>query len=302
MMFKRIFLFLLLNILVVSTVSLIINMLHLQPFLRGYGVDYNSLLIFCLIWGMVGAFISLALSRVMAKWMLKVKLIDPNNMQYASLYQMVDRLAKQANLPVTPQVGIFQMDAPNAFATGPSKRRSLVAVSTGILNKLSDKELEAVIGHELAHIKNGDMITMTLLQGVVNAFVMFLARVLAIAISGFGRSKESKSASPLMYYGLVFAFEIVFMILGSMVIALYSRRREFKADQGGAALSSRYNMISALHALDREASLLKKGRTAPSLQAFMIHSNKRSILSSLFSTHPPIEERVKRLQDSFELA
>lgn len=230
--------------------------------------------------------------------MLGVKLLDPSD----SLYQIVERLAKQANLPCTPQVGIFTSNAPNAFATGPSKRRSLVAVSTGLYQKLNDKELEAVIGHELAHIKNGDMITMTLLQGVVNAFVMFLARVIAFAISGLGKSRDDRSPSPFLYYACVFVFEVVFMILGSMVIAFYSRRREFKADAGGAALSSRFSMMSALTTIDKEARMLKASKKAPALQAFMIHRDERSTLVKLFSTHPPIEERIKRLQENLEIA
>lgn len=302
-MFKRIFLFLALNVLVVATVSLILNLLHVQPYLHKYGLDYKSLLIFCLIWGMVGAFISLALSRVMAKWMLGIKLISVNDPNYSELYEKVKRLSEKAGLLQTPEVGIFHMKAPNAFATGPTKKRSLVAVSTGLLEKLSSKELDAVLGHEIGHIKNGDMVTMTLLQGVVNAFVMFLARVLAFVVSGLGKSRDSKSSgSPFLYYACVFVFEIVFMVLGSMLIAAYSRRREFKADYAGASLSSRMSMISALCALKKEASLLKQSKVQPSLQAFMIHSEEPTLLMKLFSSHPPIEERVKKLQENCELA
>lgn len=305
-MFKRIGLFLLINILVIFTISCILKVLHLQPYLTVYGLNYQSLLIFCFIWGMVGALISLMLSRVMAKWMLRVKIIDGKTFhgEFQELYTMVERLAKAANLPVTPEVGIFESDVPNAFATGPTKRRSLVAVSTGLLRTMSSSQLEAIIGHEITHISNGDMVTMTLLQGVVNAFVMFLARVLAFALSGLGKNQkqESSSGSYLSYSLFVFLFEVVFMILGSMVIALYSRRREFRADYGGAKLSSKGRMISALQRLEQEHVKLKEPIKVAALQAFMINSEKKSSILRLFATHPPIEKRIERLQKYYELS
>lgn len=304
-MLKRISLFLLINILVIFTISCIIKVFHLQPFLTTYGLNYQSLLIFCLIWGMVGAFISLMLSRVMAKWMLRVKLIDEKTFHgdHQQLYAMVERLAKAANLPVTPEVGIFESDIPNAFATGPTKRRSLVAVSTGLLRTMSSSQLEAILGHEITHIANGDMVTMTLLQGVVNAFVMFLARVLAFALSGLGKNqKEGSSGGSYLSYSLfVFLFEVVFMIFGSMVIAFYSRRREFRADYGGAKLSSRGKMISALQRLEESHVKIKEPVQASALQAFMINTQKKSSILKFFATHPPIEKRIQKLQDYQEL-
>jgi len=261
-------------------------------------------MIFCLVWGMVGAFISLMLSRVMAKWMLGVKLIDPNtpNESHQRLYLMVEKLAKAANLPSTPEVGVFEYPLPNAFATGPTRRKSLVAVSSSLLHTMSPSQLQAVIGHEISHIASGDMVTMTLLQGIVNAFVMFLARVLAFMCSSLGKSSRERSStsSYFTYTAFVFVFEIVFMILGTMVLAFYSRRREFRADHGGASLSSRQHMISALRALERSFEKKELKEKTPALQAFMINSQSSTLLR-LFATHPPIETRVHKLEQYHDL-
>ncbi len=305
-MFKRITLFLLINILVLLTVSFVLSFFHVQPYLKAYGLNYQSLMIFCLVWGMAGALISLMLSRVMAKWTMGVKLIDANSYstEYRQLYATVERLAHAANLPITPQVGIFNSAIPNAFATGPTKKRSLVAVSTGLLQTMSPSQLEAIIGHEITHISNGDMVTMTLLQGVINAFVMFLARVLAFALSGIGKNQKQSSSgsSYASYYIFTFVFEILFMILGSMVIAAYSRRREFRADHGGARLSSRAAMISALQALQHQVVHTKEEPTqVAALQAFMINSTKKSSILQLFATHPPLEKRIERLSEDHDL-
>ena len=178
-MFRRIGVFLLLNIAVIFTISVILRLFNVQPYLTQHGLDYQSLLIFCLIWGMGGAFISLALSRKMAKWSMKIKIVHPrsSNPQEEKLYNTVKQLAQKAKLKAIPEVGIFPSPQLNAFATGPTQKRSLVAVSSGLLQHMDDDELEGVLAHEIAHIANGDMVTMTLLQGVINAFVMFLARV-----------------------------------------------------------------------------------------------------------------------------
>src|SRR5579871_5702010 len=187
-MLKRIFLFLALNFLVILMITFVLDLLNVRPFLSSHGLDMQSLLIFCLIWGMGGAFISLSLSRIMAKWMMGVQIVDPNthDPELRHLLETVHKLARRSGLPL-PQVGIYRSNEVNAFATGPTKKRSLVAVSTGLLQRMKDNEIEGVLGHEISHIANGDMVTMTLLQGVVNAFVMFLARILAYAVSGFGR-------------------------------------------------------------------------------------------------------------------
>lgn len=293
---KRIFLFLAVNFLVILAISVILSFLPIQPFLSANGLNLNSLLIFCLIWGMVGALISLSLSRVLAKWMTGLQIINPAtaNEFETKLYQMVERLARDAGLPSTPQVGIFSSPQMNAFATGPTKRKSLVAVSTALMQNMNEGELEAVLGHEISHIANGDMVTMTLLQGVVNAFVMFLARVLAYAVSSLGKERN-RSRSYGSFYLLTFLFEIIFMILGSMVIATFSRFREFRADQGGAMLARKENMIAALEKLGGQKSTAHKDRTN-SLSALMISRPSRYGFLRVFATHPPIEERIARLK------
>jgi heat shock protein HtpX len=252
---------------------------------------------------MVGAFISLALSRIIAKLFMGVQLIEPETRdpQFAELIGVVYRLARAGGLNVMPQVGIFYSQEVNAFATGPSRRRSLVAVSSGLLNKLTPDEIEAVLAHEITHITNGDMVTMTLIQGIVNAFVMFLARILAFFFSGLGKSRDDSSNSAFFYYNLmVFAFQILFMLLGAILVAWFSRKREFRADAGGARLAGTSKMIAALRALQN--SQIKKAQPlqhahASSLEALKISSSKqRRGLFTIFSTHPPLEERIKRLQ------
>ncbi len=296
---KRIFLFLAINVIVVITLSLVLNILHVQPFLKSYGLDMKSRLIFCLIWGMGGALISLALSRQMAKWMMGVRVIDPNTKEphWSQLVKTVYMLARHANLADMPEVGIFESPEPNAFATGPTKKRSLVAVSSGLLNRMSQKELEGVLAHEISHISNGDMVTMTLVQGIVNAFVMFLARVLAYAFSGLGKNRDQSSSGSYFSYMLsVFFFEIVFMIFGSMLICLFSRYREFRADKGGADLAGTENMISALESLKRTQQIHDPAHEKPSFQSFKISTRSKSGIMRLFSTHPPLEERIERLK------
>ncbi len=295
-MIKRIFLFLILNFLVVLMISVVLNIFNVRPYINAYGMDYQSLLIFCLIWGMCGAFISLALSRVMAKWMMGVNVIDPHtkNPEERQLVEIVHRLAHKAGLSTMPEVGIYRSNEVNAFATGPTKSRALVAVSTGLLNRMKENEIEGVLGHEISHVANGDMVTMTLLQGVVNAFVMFLARVLASVVSGFGRNREN-SGSTMSYILFVYLFEVIFMILGSIVVATYSRYREFRADAGGARLAGKDAMISSLQSL-RVLQEIKDPRENPAMAAFKIsHQGKKGLLR-LFASHPPLEERIERLQ------
>jgi heat shock protein HtpX len=294
---KRIFLFLATNLLVIVTLGFVLNLLNVQPILNAYGIDYKSLLIFCAVWGMGGAFISLALSRIMAKWMMRVQVIDPatKDPEERKLLDTVYKLARKSGIPL-PQVGVFPSNEANAFATGPTQSRSLVAVSTGLLRRMKENEVEAVLGHEISHIANGDMVTMTLLQGIVNAFVMFLARVIALALSGLGKRSENNSGGSYMsYYLFTYLFEIVFMILGSLVIAAYSRRREFRADAGGAKLAGKDSMISALKAL-RSLQEIKDPRIEKEeMAAFKIsHPGKKGFLR-LFATHPPLEDRIERL-------
>ena len=296
---KRILLFLAVNFLVVAVISFLLYLFDLQPFLSRYHLNVPSLAIFCLIWGMGGAFISLGLSRIMAKWMMGVKLIDPNTRDQDScqVLEMVYRLSKKAGLPSMPQVGIYSSPEVNAFATGPTKNRALVAVSTGMLLRLKEHEIEAVIGHEVTHIANGDMVTMTLLQGIVNAFVMFLARLLGFVITRALASRgdrDRSEISPFAFQMIVFVLEICFMILGSMVVARFCRYREFRADAGGARLAGRDKMIAALEALQRLVSIKDDAKSQPAIQALKISS--QGGFMRLFSTHPPLEERIARLQ------
>ncbi len=295
-MAKRILLFLLLNAAVIFTISILLRVLGVQPYLTQRGIDYGSLMAFCLVWGMGGAFISLALSRVMAKATMRIQVIDPQTREPLAqeLLQTVERLARSAGLPM-PQVGIYQSDDINAFATGPTRNRALVAVSTGLLRKLGRDEVEGVLGHELTHVANGDMVTMTLLQGVVNAFVMFLARALAFAAAQGMRRDDNENISFGVYFAVQMALEIVFMILGSIVVASFSRWREFRADAGGARLAGRDRMVRALTALKRDIESVTPQTASPAFAAFRI-SNRGGGLLGLFASHPPLDERIARLE------
>jgi len=294
---KRIFLFLAVNILVVLTISITLNLLGVRPYLDARGIDYQSLLIFCAVWGFMGAFISLALSRVMAKMAMGVQVIDPQAArgEEKELVNMVYRLAQKAGLTTMPQVGIYQSPEVNAFATGPSKSRSLVAVSTGLLQRMDGPAVEGVLGHEIAHVANGDMVTMTLLQGVINTFVMFFSRIAAWALSNAmaGDRDRDRSPPPWVYYGTQFAFEILFSLLGAMVVAAFSRMREFRADRGGAMFAGRDKMIHALQSL--KGTLERVDESHPAMASFKISGKPRGLLA-LLATHPSLETRIERLR------
>ncbi|MBU6376368.1 MAG: protease HtpX [Bdellovibrionales bacterium] len=295
---KRIGLFIAVNLLVMISISVVLNLIGVKPYLTAKGIDYQSLMIFCLVWGMGGALISLALSRVMAKWMMGVQIVSTEspNPEHRELIEMVHELSRAAGLPGMPEVGIFDSPEVNAFATGPTKSRSLVAVSTGLLHRMRREEVRGVIGHEVAHIANGDMVTMTLIQGVVNAFVMFLARAIAYALTmGRGNDQSEEQSSPsASFFFVQIALEIGLMILGSMVVAWFSRYREFRADSGGARLAGRDSMIQALERLKRSVDEIDPS-SEPAMQALKI-SGKTSGFFSLFSTHPSLEARIARLQ------
>jgi len=297
---KRIGLFLLLNFLVVTMLSVVVNVFNLRPYINSsLGLDYRALLVWCAVWGMGGALISLALSRKMAKWMLGVKVIEEGHAspEEARLMATVRTLADEAGLETMPEVGIFHSNEPNAFATGPTQKRSLIAVSTGLLNRLSPDEVKGVLGHEMAHIVNGDMVTMTLLQGVVNAFVMFLARVLASILSGFGRNRDGERGSYGSFILFTYLFEVVFMLLGSLVIFAYSRYREYRADAGGAHLAGKRNMIGALKALMSYKQAPDPRTEQTAVAAFKIFRPAKKGFIHWFSSHPPLEERIARLEN-----
>ena len=292
---KRIFLFIAVNILILATLSITMRLLGVGHYFSARGIDYQSLMIFCLVWGMGGAFISLALSRVMAKWMMGVVVIEPDTREPAlgELVRTVHKLARAANLPAMPEVGYYPSPEVNAFATGPTKSRALVAVSAGLLERMDRSQVEGVLAHEIAHIANGDMVTMTLIQGIINAFVMFLARVIAFFIANRGRDSESSSAPN---YLIIFLLEMVLSVLGMLVVSAFSRRREYRADEGGAQLAGRTNMINALEAL--RSTVAYADLTHKEALATLKISGKPKGFFSLFATHPPLEERIARLRTS----
>jgi len=289
-MAKRIFLFLMVNILVMVTISIVVSVLGVGRYVGAGGLQYGTLFMFCLVWGMGGAFISLLLSRIMAKMMLGVKVIDPAtaNADERWLVETVHRLARQAKLPL-PEVGWYESDEVNAFATGPSRSRALVAVSSGLMNRMGRDQVEGVLGHEITHVANGDMVTMTLLQGVVNAIVMFIARIIAFFVSQ-GVREESRA---MVNFLVTIVLQIGLSVLGMMVVAWFSRQREFRADAGGAQLAGKPKMIGALEALQRTTELVDTQQQ--SLATLKIASKPGGFLS-LFATHPPLDVRIEALK------
>lgn len=296
-MAKRIFLFLVTNLAVVITLSIILSLLGAGRYLGPDGrIQFQQLAIFCFVWGMGGAFFSLQISRFIAKKSLGVRLIDgrAGDPDLDWLHNKISQLAQQSNLPM-PEVGVYDSPEVNAFATGPSKRRSLVAVSTGLLRTMGKREIEGVLAHEVSHIANGDMVTMTLLQGVLNAFVMFFARVIAffVAAALAGRSEQRDERPSYMVQWLVtIVLEIALGILAALITTWFSRHREFRADKGGAELAGRESMIGALRRLMQTKELVDPH--AGSLASFKIAGGKSWML--LFASHPPLEERIAALQ------
>jgi heat shock protein HtpX len=287
---KRIFLFIVTNLAVILTLSIVAGLLGVGSGIGPGGLNLQALAVFCLFWGMGGAFISLQMSRWIAKRATGVKLVDgrTGTSQVDWLYETVARLTRQANLPM-PEVGVYESPEVNAFATGPSKSRSLVAVSSGLLRSMRQEEVEGVLAHEVAHIANGDMVTMALLQGVMNAFVMFFARVIAYALT---RSNDSRNNNG-SYYLIVIVLQLVLGILGSLVVNWFSRYREFRADHGGATLAGRERMIGALRRLAASHELVDTQHQA--LATMKINGGRS--WATLFSTHPPLEERIAALEN-----
>ncbi len=289
---KRILLFILTNLLVMVTIGIILSVFGVGSYINDAGgVNLGSLLIFSAIVGFTGAFISLAMSRWIAKRMMNVRVLKPeDNLSQGEreIVEMVHRLSQAAGLFHMPQVGIYESKEVNAFATGPSKKRSLVAVSTGLLEEMDANAIEGIIGHEVAHIANGDMVTMTLLQGVVNTFVVFLSRLAAWAVSRFVK----EDIAPIVHIIAVIVFQIVFSILGSLVVLAFSRYREFHADAGGAHLAGKDKMIHALQRLQAYTDRMRDDKQT-AISTLKISGKKRN---PLFSTHPDLEERIRRLQ------
>jgi len=297
-MIKRVFLFLLVNFCVIIMLSFVLKLFHIDPFLQSHGLNMRQLLIFSLVWGMGGAFISLGLSKMMAKWLMGVHIIDAKteDITLKNLLTTVTKLAREANLPTSPEVGIYESAEVNAFATGATKKSSLIAVSRGLLNKMNSQELEGVLAHEITHIANGDMVTLTLIQGVINAFVIFLARILAFVLSGMGRNRNQPAASSFTYMLFVLLFEMIFMLLGSLVVACFSRYREYRADKGGADLAGKKKMIAALQALQKMQKLSAPSSTQPAFEAMKISNSSKKSFLWLFASHPPLDKRIERLE------
>jgi len=287
---KRVFLFILTNLAVVLTLSVVLSILGIGRYVGHGGLDIGSLAIFSLVWGMGGALISLQISRWSAKRALGVRLVDgrTGNPAFDRVYASVEALTRQAGLPM-PEVGVYDSPEVNAFATGPSRSRALVAVSTGLIRSLREDEVDGVLGHEISHIGNGDMVTMTLLQGVINAFVIFLARVIAFAIANRGGSRDRNNGGSFL---VIIVLQIVLGILGSLITAWYSRQREFRADKGGAELAGRDRMIGALRRLAANREMVDTSHE--SLATLKINGAAR--WNGLFHTHPPLEVRIAALE------
>ena len=285
---KRVVLFLITNIAVMIVLSITLSVLGVNQFMTANGLDFGMLLVFSAVIGFVGSFFSLLISKPMAKWSTGAKVIDGSEgTTQFWLVQSVKTLAERANIGM-PEVAIFEGE-PNAFATGAFKNSSLVAVSTGLIESMSREEVEAVIGHEISHIANGDMVTLTLIQGVVNTFVVFLARVVGYFVDKV--VFKSERGIGMGYYITVIVCEIVFGVLASMIVAWFSRRREFRADAGSAGLLGSPNpMVAALARLGG----LVPGELPKSFKAAGI--NDKPGFMALFSTHPPIQERIAALQ------
>ncbi|MCJ0761951.1 protease HtpX [Variovorax terrae] len=288
---KRILLFVLTNVAVVAVLGIVASLLGVNRYLTANGLNLGALLGFALIMGFGGAIISLLISKPVAKWSAGVRVINqPQTADEAWIVETVRRLADKAGIGM-PEVGIFEGD-PNAFATGAFKNSALVAVSTGLLQGMTREEVEAVIGHEVAHIANGDMVTMTLIQGVMNTFVVFLSRVIGYAVDSFLRRNDDRSSGPgIGYMVTTLVLDIVLGFAAAIVVAWFSRQREFRADAGSAQLLGRRQpMINALARLGG----MHPGELPKSVSAMGIAGG----IGKLFSTHPPIEQRIAALQNA----
>ena len=292
---KRIFLFLATNVAILVVLSVVLRLLGIESLLaeQGTQLDLRALLIFSAVIGFAGSFISLAISKWSAKRMTGARVIDtPRNATESWLLNTVQRQAQVAGIGM-PEVAIYDAPDINAFATGANRNNALVAVSTGLLNSLNQTEVEAVLGHEVSHVANGDMVTLALIQGVVNTFVIFLSRVIGFLVDRLIFRTE-RGYGPGFFITSIVA-QIVLGILASMIVMWFSRRREFRADSGGARLAGRQNMIDALERLRRahQPSALPE-----SMQAFGISAGGGGGIKRLFMSHPPLEERIEALRNA----
>ena len=291
---KRIILFAAVNIAVLAVITVVVELLGLDRYLAARGVSLTGLLILSAVFGFGGAFVSLALSKWMAKRAMGVAVIGaPQNATEHWLLEAVGAHAARLKLAM-PEVGIFESPAMNAFATGARRNAALVAVSSGLLEGMAPEEVRAVLGHEMTHVANGDMVTLTLLQGVLNTFVIFLARVVGTAIDGaIGGQRDERAGGGMFYFFTVIILQIVFGVLATLIVMAFSRHREYRADAGGAQLAGRNSMIAALQALERTEVATLPGQ----FRAFGIAGEgMRGLMSRLFMSHPPLPERIAALQ------
>lgn len=289
---KRVLLFVATNFAIMIVLSVFLSIL--MPVL---GVDrqgMGGLLLMCAVFGMGGSFISLAMSKMMAKWSTGAQVIEqPSNATERWIFDTVQRQAQAAGIGM-PDVAIYDSPDINAFATGMSKNNALVAVSTGLLNSMNRDEAEAVLAHEISHVANGDMVTLTLIQGVLNTFVMFFARIAASIVSN-AVARDNRSMQGIVHFIATMIFQIVFGILASIIVMWFSRQREYRADAGGASLAGRQKMIAALQRLQ---SAHEESRLDGQLTAFGINGKKSN---EMFMSHPPLEKRIEALRNSMSV-
>jgi heat shock protein HtpX len=290
----RILLFLATNLAVILVASVTLSLLGVDGYLQQNGIDYSSLLIFAAVFGFAGSFVSLLMSKFMAKRATGARVIEsPRTPAERWLVDTVAELAKNAGIGM-PEVAVFPATQSNAFATGWNRNNALVAVSEGLLQRFNKEEIRAVLGHEIGHVANGDMITLALIQGVVNTFVMFAARVIGSLVDRVVFRNESGHG--LGFFVVTIVAEIVLGILASTIVFWFSRRREFRADIAGAQLAGRGAMINALARLKQESEM--PDQMPDSLQAFGINRGSRQGLAALFMTHPPLEDRIAALKQA----
>jgi len=288
---KRILLFLVTNLAVVFVLSIVMRILGIDQYIAAQGGSAYGLLIFAAVFGFGGAIISLLMSKWSAKRMMGVRIIDqPRDNVERWIVDTVRAQAQEAGIGM-PEVGIFDSPEPNAFATGANKNKALVAVSTGLLQRMRKEEVEAVLGHEIGHVANGDMVTLTLIQGVVNTFVIFLARIIGNFVDKVIFKNENGGG--IAYFGVVLVAELLLGILASIIVSWFSRKREFRADAAGALLASPAAMVGALEALKRAH---QPEGLPEQMAAFGISAGTPSGLKRLFMSHPPLDERIDALK------
>lgn len=291
----RIALFLLTNIAVIAVAGISLSLLGVPGYLQqgGTSIDLTALLIFCAVFGFAGSFVSLFLSKPMAKWSTRTQIIEqPRNHAEQWLVETVRDLSTKAGIGM-PEVGIFPSQVSNAFATGWNRNKALVAVSEGLLHRFDREEVRAVLAHEIGHVANGDMVTLSLIQGIVNTFVMFFARLAAFAVDSLLRRDDSEGMGTFARIAVTFVFEIIFGILASIIVMWFSRQREYRADAAGADLAGRGAMIRALQRLKAETEL--PNDLPQTMTAFGIRSHD---MAALFASHPALDDRIAALQNA----